>query len=44
MKFWKIQNSLFQILKRGADLEEHALSGLHHKIMHTKWSINKKAD
>ena len=37
-KFRKRQNPLSQELKRGAQLEEHALSGLYHKIMHTKYS------
>ena len=42
-KLWKNQNSLPQELKRGTELEEQALSGLCDKIMHTKYSINKKA-
>ena len=39
-KFRKRQNPLSQELKRGAQLKEHALSGLYPKIMHTKYSIN----
>ena len=39
-KLRESQNPLSQELKRGAQLEEHALSGLYHKIMHTKYSIN----
>ena len=42
-KLWKSQNPLSLELKRGTELEEHALSGLYHKMMHTKYSINKKS-
>ena len=30
-------------MKRGTELEDQALSGLCHKIMHAKYSINMKA-
>ena len=30
-------------MKRGTELEDQALSGLCHKIMHAKHSINMKA-
>ena len=39
----KNQDSLSQELKQGTELEEQALSGLCYKIIHTKYSINKKA-
>ena len=42
-KLWKNQNPLSQELKRGTELEDQALSGLCHKIMHTRYSINMKA-
>ena len=33
---------LFQVVKRVAELEEYAVSGLYHNIIHTKYSVNKK--
>ena len=42
-KCWKSQNPLSQESKRGTELEEHALSGFCHKVMHRKYSINTKA-
>ena len=36
------QNLLFQVVKRVAELEEYAVSGLYHNIIHTKYSVNKK--
>ena len=38
----KNQDSLSQELKQGTELEEQALSGSCYKIIHTKYSINKK--
>ena len=37
-KIWKSQNPLSEEFIRGTELDEHALSGLCHKIMHTKYS------
>ena len=42
-KLRKNQNPLSQEVKRGTELEDQALSGLCHKIMHAKYSINMKA-
>ena len=36
----KSQNPLSQIVKQVAELEEHALSGWYHKVIHTKYSVN----
>ena len=41
-KCWKSQNPLSQESKRSTELEEHALSGFCHNVMHTKYSINNK--
>ena len=38
----KSENPLSQVVKRVAELEEHALSGSYHKIIRTKYSVNKK--
>ena len=38
----KSQNPLSQVLKRVAELEEHALSGSYHKVICRKYSVNKK--
>ena len=38
----KSQNPLSQVVKRVAELEEHALSGSYHKVNRTKYSVNKK--
>ena len=38
----KSQNPLFQVVKRVAELQEHALSGSCHKVICTKYSVNKK--
>ena len=38
----KSQNPLSQVAKRVAELEEHALSGSYHKVIRTKYSVNKK--
>ena len=38
----KSENPLSQVVKRVAELEEHALSGSYHKVNRTKYSVNKK--
>ena len=38
----KSQNPLSRVIKRVAELEEHALSGSYHKAIRTKYSVNKK--
>ena len=38
----KSQNPLSQVVRRVAELEEHALSGSYHKVVRIKYSVNKK--
>ena len=38
----KSQNPLSQVVKQVAELEEQALSGSYHKVIRTKYSVNKK--
>ena len=38
----KIENPLSQVVKRVAELEEHALSGSYHKIIRTNIQLTRK--
>ena len=38
----KIENPLSQVVKRVAELEEHALSGSYHKIIRTNIQLKRK--